>query len=270
MILLDDKRNDIYLHIDLKSDISGLSYKVHKAGFYIFHEIDVRWGDVSQIKVELFLFKEAHNNGDYLYYHLLSGNDLPIKTQDEIHSFFDNNYPIEFIGFSSGISCENRVDKIHVFPRHQRVKNRLINYLFRQFRLFCVFLQSLFKYNHYKLRNKLMMGPGWVSITEKAVDLILSKEKIVLKQYRFSSCADEVYKQTIIGNSFLFNYVYDKHDDYRGCMRLIDWGRGNPYTFCSKDYDFLMSSDRLFVRKFDEKIDLDIVERIFKSLFNKG
>lgn len=31
-----------------------------------------------------------------------------------------------------------------------------------------------------------------------------------MKQYRFSSCADEVYKQTIIGNSLLFDYVYDK------------------------------------------------------------
>lgn len=47
-----------------------------------------------------------------------------------------------------------------------------------------------------------MIGPEWVSITEQSVSLILSKEKIIMKQYRFASCGDEVYKQTIIGNSF--------------------------------------------------------------------
>lgn len=42
LILLDDKRNDIYLHIDLKSDFIDFSSKVHNANLFIFHEIDVR------------------------------------------------------------------------------------------------------------------------------------------------------------------------------------------------------------------------------------
>ena len=87
-----------------------------------------------------------------------------------------------------------------------------------------------------------------------------------MKQYRFASCGDEVYKQTIIGNSFLFNSVYDKVDDYKGCMRFIDWNKGNPYIFRSIDFEQLMSSDRMFARKFDEKVDIDIVERIFEAL----
>lgn len=84
---------------------------------------------------------------------------------------------------------------------------------------FCIFLQNILNYNHYELNDKLIMGPNWVSITDKAVGLILSKKSIIMKQYCFSSCADEVYKQTIIGNSLLFDYVYDKNDDYKGCMR---------------------------------------------------
>ena len=29
-----------------------------------------------------------------------------------------------------------------------------------------------------------------------------------MKQYRFASCGDEVYKQTIIGNSFFYLILY--------------------------------------------------------------
>lgn len=90
-----------------------------------------------------------------------------------------------------------------------------------------------------------------------------------MKQYRYASCADEVYKQTIIGNSFLFNNVYDKTDDYNGCMRLIDWTKGNPYVYRSVDFEQLMSSERMFARKFDEKVDFDIVEKVFEILHTK-
>lgn len=36
LILLDDKRNDIYLHIDLKSDFIDFSSKVHNANLLFF------------------------------------------------------------------------------------------------------------------------------------------------------------------------------------------------------------------------------------------
>ena len=251
---------------DLKSDFIDFSSKVHNANLFIFHEIDVRWGDISLIQVEFFLFKTAYCKGNYSYYHLISGSDLPLKTQDEIHAFFDAHYPTEFIGFSLGMTCDNRINKVYIFPKYQRIKNRYGNKVLCLLRSFCVFLQNLLNYNHYKLKDKLMIGPEWVSITEQSVSLILSKEKIIMKQYRFASCGDEVYKQTIIGNSFLFNSVYDKVDDYKGCMRFIDWNKGNPYIFRSIDFEQLMSSDRMFARKFDEKVDFDIVERIFEAL----
>lgn len=236
LALLDNKGNDIYLHIDCKLDISNLRLNVHHANLFVFHEIDVRWGDVFQIQVEFLLFKEAYNKGYYIYYHLISGQDLPIKTQDEIHAFFDNNYPNEFIGFSLGMVCKVRVNKVNIFPKYQRMKNKYFNKLLALLRSCCIFLQNLLNFNHYRLKDKLMKGPNWVSITEKAVKLILSKEEMVLKQYQFASCADEVYKQTIIGNSSLFNNVYDKEDELKGCMRFIDWTKGNPYIFRCADF----------------------------------
>ena len=40
---------------------------------------------------------KAAIKGNYDYYHLISGMDLPIKTQKEIHEFFENNKGKEFI-----------------------------------------------------------------------------------------------------------------------------------------------------------------------------
>ena len=47
----------------------------------------MRWGDVSVIEAEFRLFEEAANKDKYAYYHLLSGVDMPLKSQNEIHAF---------------------------------------------------------------------------------------------------------------------------------------------------------------------------------------
>lgn len=113
--------------------------------FFIFHEIDVRWGDISLIQVEFFLFKTAYCKGNYSYYHLISGSDLPLKTQDEIHAFFDAHYPTEFIGFSLGMTCDNRINKVYIFPKYQRIKNRYGNKVLCLLRSFLCFSTKSFE-----------------------------------------------------------------------------------------------------------------------------
>ena len=52
----------------------------------------VNWGGFSLIKCELRLLKAAvMSDTEYSRYHLISGLDLPIKSQDYIHAFFKNN-----------------------------------------------------------------------------------------------------------------------------------------------------------------------------------
>ena len=93
--LLDDERNDVFLHIDRKALSMRQHYdhvKLHRAGFHLLQQpIAVYWGHTSQVEAELLLMRTALQHGPYAYYHLLSGNDLPVKTQDEIHNFFREN-----------------------------------------------------------------------------------------------------------------------------------------------------------------------------------
>lgn len=52
-------------------------------------------------------------------------------------------------------------------------------------------------------------------------------------------------------------------------VRNIDWNRGSPYTWRKEDYSTLIQSDYLFARKFDETVDNEIVENIFKYVNEK-
>ena len=76
--LLDDVRNDIYLHIDKKTDMAifgNIETKYSKVTYV--RRNNVYWGGLSQIRCELTLFEEAARNGHYGHYHLLSGILLP-------------------------------------------------------------------------------------------------------------------------------------------------------------------------------------------------
>lgn len=61
--LLDDKRNDIYVHIDKKSNTSKLRLNTQFSKLVFVERHNVRWGDVSQIKAEMALFSAAVSGG---------------------------------------------------------------------------------------------------------------------------------------------------------------------------------------------------------------
>lgn len=90
--LLDYKENDIFIHIDATADDEMKNYNYQHcckcSKVYSKSVIDVKWGDVSQIATEIFLLKFAMRQQKYEYYHLISGMDLPLKSQKEIHHFF--------------------------------------------------------------------------------------------------------------------------------------------------------------------------------------
>lgn len=61
-------------------------------------------------------------------------------------------------------------------------------------------------------------------------------------------------------------YIAGFENDYKACMRYIDWKRGTPYVFRSEDLDEILHVDKMFARKFDEKIDKSIIEELYKKL----
>ena len=108
-------------------------------------------------------------------------------------------------------------------------------------------------------------GANWVSITQACVEYVVSQKPFVLKRFNYTFCPDEFFLQTLVWNHPAFRAaLYSEKDEYEGCMRLIDWKRGNPYVWTLADKEELKQSNRLFARKFDMKHE-DIIHWIKAS-----
>lgn len=266
LLLLDDKNNDIYIHIDKKvKDFDFNYYKnlIKKSNIYFIERIDVRWASFSQIECELLLLKEATKN-KYDYYHLLSGVDLPLTSQKKIHEFFQNNNGKEFVHFSYINEIPerilSRVKYYHLFVR--KIRNSKI-YSKIWWRL--LKLEEKMKINRVKkIKKEFRYGSNWFSITHNLANYVLENEDFIKKTFKYTSCCDEIFLQTIVYNSKYFDNLYLKQDNsYKANQRYIDWTRGEPYTFKINDYDELIKSDMLFARKFSTKVDKEIVDKIY-------
>lgn len=263
--MLDDERNDIYLHIDKKvHNIDLTEFQTQKSGLYILDKrINVIWGDISLIKVELLLFETAYKNGQYSYFHLLSGVDLPIQSQDYIHHFFDSNNGFEFVGFNHSNLCKRRVMKYFILTSYYKYNNKYIVRITDIIRE--AFLSFQDKFNYQRKEDIIFMkGSEWLSITPSLVSILLEKKDFILKRFKYTSCGDEHFVQSILWNSVLKKVIYCFDDEYIGCMRLIDWERGWPYIWRSSDYEELKNSEKLFARKFGSE-DMNIVCKIQKE-----
>lgn len=95
----------IYLSIMIKNVNYPPLIELKYSNIHVFKKVDVGWGEDSQIECEMFLFNEAYKKGPFDYYHLLSGVDLPLKSNDYIHDFFDQNKGKEFVGIMDEQSC---------------------------------------------------------------------------------------------------------------------------------------------------------------------
>ena len=256
--MLEDPSNDIYLHLDSK--MGEVKLERHYQNLYILEErMDLRWGDISLVKCELNLFQEAFSHGPYLYYHLLSGADLPLKSNEFIHDFFNINKGKEFVGYSfyKVPIIKNRVLYYYFFSRHQ--KNIIYKFLIQILLIF----QKLFHFQR-SFPYVFAYGSQWVSISNDCVNYIISKRKEILDLYKNSTCCDEVFMQTLLRNSPFYSKIFNANGE--NCnLRLIGWKRGRPYVWTSADFNELMASDAVFARKFD-KTDIQIVYKIMKAV----
>lgn len=256
---IDDERNDIFIHIDAKvSDVPILH--TERSGLYVLNRrLDVRWGDLSVVEAEYALFEDALNRGPYGYYHLLSGVDLPIKSQDYIHSFFNEHQGKEFIGYTlTSVNPEiiRKVQRWHMFPRCFKSAN----FLLRAIRASFIRLQELLGIR----RNRgidFKKGSQWVSITDSMARCFLDNKLWVLRTFTHTFCSDEMVMQTLCWHSPMKENIWNLQSDAAGCMRAIGWRNGCLYDWTADDYDTLVNSDYLFARKFNSS-DMQFIERV--------
>lgn len=263
--LLDDNENHLYIHIDKKVkdfNFDKFSSIAKKSKIFFTNRINVSWGGYSLVQCELLLLKEAivHN---YEYYHLISGVDLPLKTNEEIHDFFNKNKGKEFISYDKNASdteIESRI-KYYYLLQDKFGRSSKLAYIIQAC---CIRIQKILNVNRIKdIKYTLKKGTNWFSITNNLAHYIVEKENEIYNLFRFGCCVDELFLHTMVYNSNFRDKVAGDS------LRYVDWIRGGPYTFTEEDFDDITSSDKIFARKFSKKVDYDIVLKIEDYLNRK-
>ena len=263
--MIDDFRNDIYIHMDIKCKLFSkeeINDIVNKSKVFFTERTNVQWGGYSQINAELLLLECATNHRKYNYYHLLSGEDLPIKSQNYIHDFFERNDGMEFVKIEKEIfNYEHRVRYYYLFQeKYGRTPHA---FFVRCFNI----IQRILKINR-SSSIQFQKGSNWFSITDHFARYVITQKSFISKVFRYTCCCDEVFLQTILINSPFKDKLY--HNCFDDCeymsMRLIDWNKGNPYVWHISDYDELINSNMLFARKFDVLKDCEIIDKLKENI----
>lgn len=248
---LDYEYNDIYIHIDKNAkdfNAKKIIENIKKSNIYFIKRRKLEWGGYSIVNAELALIEKAAEKS-YSYYHLLSGVDYPLMSQQKIHEFFEKNAGKEFIKINqysyNPEIFHYRIKYYHFFQEKlgRGNKKNIYHFLNR----ISLKIQTILNVDRRKKQNWVYKkGSQWFSITEEFVGYILEKKKLIKKQFKYTSCGDEIFLQTVLWNS--------KFRDRKAniIIRYEVWEKwaSGPKILEKEDDIKLQESNAVFARKF--------------------
>lgn len=212
------------------------------------------WGGYSLIDAELRGIKQLLKMGlKWEFFINLSGQDFPLKSQAHIKNFLKRNIGKDFIKvvnqtkfrFDTLYRIENYVEELGDSIRRTPLKRP--------------YLSDVTPF----------IGNQWMILSRKFCEFVsYNPEAERFKNfYRNTFIPDEGFFQTVIMNTSYKGIIVN--DD----KRTIDWVPSGtiklrPRDFTSKDAGFLLASQGLFARKFDECVDEEILSVLESNLSN--
>lgn len=261
------KENDIYIHVDAKSKIKDFQEYLGKV-YFLEKRLEVKWGHFSLVQVMLNLLEKTFEK-KYNYISIISGDDLPLKSDIQIKKFLFQNLGKEFIGVQKLDKVERLMYNHYIFKKYTQM-----NYLEKS--LFIIANKLKIKNKNYKKLPTLYKGAQWFTITDKCRDYIfeyLKYNKEFIDFFKKGFSVDEIFFQTIIFNSKFKNNIYTINNSYEssmgfGALRYIDWKTGPEYpkVLSKEDYIKMLKSNCLFARKISNSIDIEEYIKFFNLI----
>ncbi len=251
---------DIFIHVDKKSSIEPFLFLFTRTNvFIVTKRVRVAWGAYSIVQATVNGFEQIVASGiQFDVIHLISGQDYPLKPNQEIQDFFQAN-----IGKAFMHTLDVATDWKEAIPRIEHY--HLTNYKFTgKYWLERLIRKCLPKR---KMPNDLVaVGRSqWFSISliqmKYIVQYLKSNQKIV-RFFTFTWAPDELVFQTI-----LFASIH-KQDMVNDNKRYIDWseGKASPKLLTINDKNALQESGQFFARKFNQDHDSNILDWIDEHL----
>ena len=266
---LSNKNTDIYLHIDLKSNIENEIIK--KENVHILpkeNSYSVKWGGNEMILATLSLIKYVKNTKkEYDYIWLVSGQDFPLVDSNKISEVLEKNKGKNFIDIVEyGTKEYKRYRKLYEiwYPTWITKDKTYIKIIKRLYMIITGGFYNTFKvFKRKKPFNfEFNFGSQWWTLTsECAYDILdyCEKNPKYIDYFNNVIIPDECFFQTIFMSS---KYKKTQKDN----LTYINWkdNRRSPETLTINDLKLLkkVSKKKCLARKFDENIDIEIMNKL--------
>lgn len=257
------KHPDVYffIHIDLKVKVTfdDISKKFESDSniFFLTDRVEVKLGGLSTVLATLFLLRSAVKSLKFDYVNLISGQDLPIKTHDEIITFLTANSGKQFLSLQK-INKNKLKDK----ENHRLCYYWLIDEMGMENSANFVFAQKRHMQSRKLPEFNIYEGSMWFTITyecaEYIVETLENDNAHILDYLKYCLNPEELIIQTIIMNSKFALMV--KNDDLRYILK--NQNSQSVRSLELSDLTDLQKSESLYARKFDELKNIQLLKEI--------
>lgn len=260
---------DVYVHLDKKADEN--EFKLNHDVCIIPERISVSWGGWSMIDATLALIKHSRYEKKYQKYVLLSGQDYPIVSdqilESKILSDCSGYRAVDIIKNYNGLEYHDHIKKYYFYDSANytykfgntitRIVRRIINGIMNQFH------KKIDKEKYVYLHSS-----QWWNLDSESIDYILNnhtKGKYLYDLYKYSFAPDEHYFSTLIFNSELEGKIKIINTKKIGNvskanLHIIDNNLKRVFTL--DDFEEIISSNKLFVRKVTLKSSLSLIDKL--------
>jgi Core-2/I-Branching enzyme len=195
------------------------------------------------------------------YVVLLTGQDYPIKSNDEIERFLDARHGqtfLEHVALPFDEWTEGGLDRIERW--HMRVAGRYFR-----------FPSGRWPRRRFPAGMKPYGGSPYWCLARESVEYIhefVRRSPSFVRFFKYVNVPDELFFHTILLNSPLAESIVD--DD----LRYVEWRdvevAGGPAVLGRADFEKFMGSGDLFARKFDANVDPVVLDMIDAKIGGDG
>lgn len=251
---------DLYIHIDKKSTVIGEKEKkiLEREGCVVVSKYNICWGGINHLYSVIDLLSYACKK-EYEYYHVISGEDLIVRSYKEISAMFEGNNKIY-------ISCHDAVNN-PTWNERYRYKYIFTNQdyrktPYRQLNKLSIALQKKLgiNYNRIGLETDICKGYLYGSLPHDAVLYVLGYIK---DNYNFMRALKKCYiPEELFFQTILYNSPMKERIAYN-CLRYSVWEYKNgsiPGYLDEEDFEKINKSDYIFARK----VNFDVSKRLIE------
>lgn len=264
---MENKNISFFIHVDKKStisrdDISGNNITVIPKDY----SVDIQWGGFGMIEATLRLIETIRqSNQGYDYIWLMSGQDWPLRSSDDIVKYVENHNGDDFIeilpdqeSFDRGYCKRNTL----YYPRWMVSNNTYVKVIKHLFWFVTGGRKSTKIFRRKTEVEKFYYGSQWWLLSKQSIDVMmdfLNENGWYTDYFKHSLVPDESFFQTLYGK--LIGVEKAKPE-----VCFVNWkdSRNSPKDITCEDEDMInaIKSYYLVARKIDFNVDCQIVDKM--------